>query len=85
MKLDILIFGLSISSSWGNGHATQWRGLCQALAAMKHHVVFFEQDTPYYAAHRDLVNPDGWTLCLYSTWDEIRDRAERELTGAAGG
>jgi spore maturation protein CgeB len=80
--MKIAIFGLAVSSSWGNGHATLWRGLCQALAAMKHQVVFFEKDVPYYAAHRDLARPDGWTLCLYPTWEEVRARAERELAGA---
>ncbi len=80
--MKIVIFGLAVSSSWGNGHATQWRGLCQALAAMKHQVVFFEKDVPYYAAHRDLAHPDGWTLCLYPDWDAVRPRAEHELADA---
>lgn len=80
--MKIAIFGLAVSSSWGNGHATLWRGLCRALAAMRHQIVFFEKDVPYYAAHRDLVNPDGWTLCLYSGWDAVRAQAERELADA---
>jgi len=25
--MKLVIFGLSVSSSWGNGHATLWRGL----------------------------------------------------------
>jgi hypothetical protein len=29
--VKIVIFGLTIRSSWGNGHATLWRGLCRAL------------------------------------------------------
>jgi spore maturation protein CgeB len=80
--MKIAIFGLAVSSAWGNGHATLWRGLCQALAAMKHQVIFFEQDAPYYATHRDLASPDGWKLCLYSAWDEVCARAERELADA---
>lgn len=83
--MKITIFGLAVSSSWGNGHATLWRGLCRALAAAKHQIVFFERDVPYYAAHRDLVHPEGWTLFLYSSWDEIRARAERELAGSDAG
>ena len=51
--MRFVVFGLTISSSWGNGHATPWRGLCRALAARGHDVTFFERDTPYYAAHRD--------------------------------
>jgi spore maturation protein CgeB len=45
--MKLVIFGLTVSSSWGNGHATLWRGLCKALAARGHHVVFFERDVPY--------------------------------------
>ena len=30
--MKLVVFGLTISSSWGNGHATLWRGLCRALA-----------------------------------------------------
>src|SRR3954469_2748716 len=66
--MKIVIFGLSISSSWGNGHATLWRGLCRALAARGHRVIFFEQDTPYYRAHRDASRPAGCELHLYADW-----------------
>ena len=52
--MKLVIFGLTVSSSWGNGHATLWRGLLRALAKRGHIVVFFERDAPYYAAHRDL-------------------------------
>ena len=48
--MKIVIFGLTVSSSWGNGHATLWRGLIRALVRRGHRVVFFEQDVPYYAA-----------------------------------
>jgi spore maturation protein CgeB len=80
--MKIVIFGLAVSSSWGNGHATLWRGLCQALAVMGHRLVFFERDRPYYAAHRDLVRPHDWTLRLYRDWDEVCGSAERELCDA---
>ncbi len=52
--MKLVIFGLTISSSWGNGHATLWRGLCRALIRRGHSVIFYERDVPYYAAHRDL-------------------------------
>ncbi len=45
--MKIVIFGLTMSSSWGNGHATLWRGLIQALTKRGHRVVFFERDAPY--------------------------------------
>lgn len=80
--MKLVIFGLTVSSSWGNGHATLWRGLCRALARQGHRVVFFEKDMPYYAEHRDLVEPEGWTLRLYRDWRDARARAARELRDA---
>jgi spore maturation protein CgeB len=77
-----VIFGLTVSSSWGNGHATIWRGLCRALARRGHQVTFFERDVPYYAAHRDLQSTDSYQLILYSGWKEIEECA-REAVAAA--
>ena len=65
--MKIVIFGLTVSSSWGNGHATLWRGLMRALARAGHRVVFFERDVPYYAANRDLIELPGGELVLYAT------------------
>jgi spore maturation protein CgeB len=73
--VKIVIFGLTISSSWGNGHATLWRGLCKALIRMGHHVVFYERDVPYYANMRDLHEIQGGRLELYAEWNDIRQRA----------
>jgi spore maturation protein CgeB len=39
--MKIVIFGLTVSSSWGNGHATLWRGLINALTGRGHAVTFF--------------------------------------------
>src|SRR5947209_639657 len=80
--MKLVIFGLSISSSWGNGHATLWRGLCRALAARGHQVHFFERDVPYYAEHRDLSEIPGGHLYLYPDWDSIRPHAERHASDA---
>jgi spore maturation protein CgeB len=80
--MRFLIFGLTVSSSWGNGHATLWRGLWRALARRGHHIVFFERDVPWYAGARDLVELPGGELVLYSDWNEIRSHAERELADA---
>ena len=60
--MKLVIFGLSVSSAWGNGHATLWRGLCRALGDRGHEVHFFERDVPYYAAHRDLSEMPGGKL-----------------------
>jgi spore maturation protein CgeB len=77
--VNLVVFGLTISSSWGNGHATLWRGLCRALAARGHQVTFFERDVPYYAAHRDDHAPTGCTLRLYADWDGIQSAAAAAL------
>jgi spore maturation protein CgeB len=78
----LVVFGLSISSAWGNGHATLWRGLCSALCRKGHRVVFFERDTPYYAAHRDPPEVCGCDLRLYQDWETVYPAARRELHGA---
>lgn len=80
--MKLVIFGLTISSSWGNGHATLWRGLCRALARNGHKVVFFERDLPYYALHRDLTELPGTDLRLYPSWEEALPAALREVDGA---
>jgi spore maturation protein CgeB len=80
--MKLVIFGLTVSSSWGNGHATLWRGLCKALAARGHHVVFFERDVPYYAMNRDLWTLAGGTLVLYPDWEAVLPLAREHLGDA---
>ncbi|PWE79493.1 glycosyltransferase [Bradyrhizobium sp. SUTN9-2] len=80
--MKIIIFGLTISSSWGNGHATLWRGLCKHLARSGHSVVFFERDVPYYAGARDLYELPGGALRLFANWDDVRQAASAEIRDA---
>jgi spore maturation protein CgeB len=80
--LKLVVFGLTVSSSWGNGHATLWRGLIRALARRGVRVVFFERDAPYYAENRDLTELPGAELVVYADWDEVRTRAEAAVRGA---
>jgi spore maturation protein CgeB len=80
--MKLIVFGLSVSSSWGNGHATLWRGLIHALAAKGHSVTFYERDTPYYASHRDCFGLPNGELVLYRSFDEVRGRAALELQHA---
>jgi spore maturation protein CgeB len=81
--LKFVVFGLTVSSSWGNGHATLWRGLIRALDAQGHEVVFFERDVSYYAGARDLWDLPGRSeLILYSSWESVREQASREVAGA---
>lgn len=81
--MRVVVFGLSISSAWGNGHATLWRGLVRALDRAGHELVFFERDAPYYASHRDLhALPGRSELVLYDSLHAIRPRALAALRDA---
>lgn len=72
--MRVVLVGLSITSSWGNGHATNFRGLMSALTSRGHDVLFLERDVPWYAEHRDLPSPPYGKTCLYSSLEELRDR-----------
>jgi spore maturation protein CgeB len=74
MNLNIVIIGLSVTSSWGNGHATTYRALIEALVKRGHHVTFLERDVPWYRGHRDLIKPSGWTVKLYQSLQDIPRR-----------
>lgn len=73
--MKFTFFGLTISSSWGNGHATPYRAIIRALAGMGHEVQFFEKDVEYYRARRDFETCDYCRLTLYEDWDHIRHQA----------
>ena len=72
--LELVILGLSITSSWGNGHATTYRSLVKALARRGHRVLFLERDVPWYASQRDLPDPPWCRLGLYRGLEELADR-----------
>jgi spore maturation protein CgeB len=72
-RLSITILGLSITSSWGNGHATTYRALVRELAAAGHDVLFLERDVPWYAGNRDMPQPPWGRTVLYGSLDELRD------------
>ena len=65
-RLDLVFLGLSLSSSWGNGHATTYRALLRGLAERGHRLLFLERDVPWYASARDLVHPDFCQLEFYA-------------------
>jgi spore maturation protein CgeB len=77
-RLRIVILGLSITSSWGNGHATTYRGLVRELSRRGHHVLFLERDVPWYASNRDLARPPHGRTVLYRSFDDLK----RRFTGA---
>ncbi len=80
--MKVVVLGLSITSSWGNGHATNFRALVAALSRRGHEVLFLERDVPWYAAHRDLAEPPFGRTLLYGSVDELRDRAATDVRDA---
>ncbi|HET6390376.1 CgeB family protein [Hyphomicrobium sp.] len=80
--MKLVIFGLSMSSSWGNGHATLWRGLIDALHRRHCAVTFFERDVPYYSDSRDISGIDYGDLVIYSDWDTVLAQAKQEIAEA---
>jgi len=72
--LRIVILGLTITSSWGNGHATTFRGLMRGLTRRGHSVLFLERDKPWYAEHRDLPAPPYGETELYAGLEELSHR-----------
>jgi spore maturation protein CgeB len=66
--MKIVVYGLSITSSWGNGHATTYRSLLKALARRGHAIVFVEKDVPWYRDHRDMPRPSFCSVELYEDW-----------------
>ena len=70
--LNIVIIGLSITSSWGNGHATTFRGLVRELNRNGHTVTFLERDVPWYASNRDLPEPPFCKTILYNSLEQLQ-------------
>lgn len=81
-KLKIVILGLSITSSWGNGHAATYRGLVRELSARGHDVLFLERDAREYAAHRDLPEPPYGRTELYSDLKELKHEFAADMRDA---
>jgi spore maturation protein CgeB len=80
--MKIVICGLTITSSWGNGHATTYRGLVRAFVERGHEVSFLERDAPWYAENRDLPEPPYGRTTLYGTFAELKERHVEELRDA---
>ncbi|HEX8571007.1 MAG TPA: glycosyltransferase [Caulobacteraceae bacterium] len=79
--MKLVVLGLSLSSAWGNGHATTYRALLKAFAARGHEVLFLERDLPWYAAHRDFEQADWCRLEFYEDLDAL-DRWRGEIVTA---
>ena len=80
--LNIVILGLSVTSSWGNGHATTYRGLIRELFKKGHQVTFLERDVPWYASNRDLPNPPFCKTILYESLESLREKFSLDIETA---
>lgn len=80
--MKIVILGLSITSTWGNGHATTFRSLLRALSARKHAILFLERDVEWYANQRDMAEPPFCQLGLYKTLTDLKDRFRADVRAA---
>src|SRR5581483_10760521 len=68
--MKLVVYGLTVTSSWGNGHATTYRSLLKALHRRGHEIHFVEKDVEWYRNNRDLPEPDFCAVRLYDSWDE---------------
>jgi spore maturation protein CgeB len=77
--MKMVILGLSITSSWGNGHATTYRSLVRELVRRGHQLLFLERDQPWYAANRDMPQPPFGRTEIYQTVSELKRRFAQEI------
>ena len=84
--MKIVVYGLAVTSSWGNGHATTYRSLLSALARRGHTIVFVEKDVEWYRSHRDLPDPSFCSVELYEAWSTrllaVSDDADVVVVGS---
>lgn len=80
--MKIVTLGLSISSSWGNGHASTYRSLYKGLIERGHELYFLEKDVPWYANYRDFSETEDYELRFYSTFKNLKDQFESILASA---
>ncbi len=81
-SLDCVFLGLSITSTWGNGHATTYRALLKEFAARGHRVTFLERDVPWYSSNREFDQAPYCEIGLYSTLTELQDRYAKLVRNA---
>lgn len=80
--MKIAILGLSITSSWGNGHATTFRSLVKGLSSRGHDIVFLERDMPWYSANRDMPESEFCRIILYNSVSQLRREYLKEVSQA---
>ena len=79
--MKLVLFGSSLVSAYWNGAATYYRGICKAMHARGHDIVFVEPDLYERQQHRDLeADPPYAEVRVCAGWLEL----ERELERARG-
>ncbi|HVJ90066.1 MAG TPA: glycosyltransferase, partial [Labilithrix sp.] len=74
MTFRYVFIGLSLRSSWGNGHATTYQSLLRALVKRGHEVTFLERDHAPFAEHCEF-DPAPWAeLGVYRSLAELLER-----------
>src|SRR5438270_4910427 len=79
--MKLVVLGLSLSSSWGNGHATTFRALLKAFGRRGHDILFLERDVPWYRNNRDIDEPGYCALEFYGSVEEL-SRWQNEIRNA---
>src|SRR3954471_7395622 len=70
--MKVVLFGSSLVSAYWNGAATYYRGICKAVHARGHQVVFVEPDLYERQQHRDLVeDPPYAEVRVCRGWDDL--------------
>src|SRR5947209_6926816 len=82
VAMKIVIFGLSITSSWGNGHASTFRALCNALHQRGHRITFFEHNAEWYQNNRDLPEPGYCEVKIFEDWGDVLPQVRAALREA---
>ena len=76
--MKIVLFGSSLVSAYWNGAATYYRGMCKALHARGHHIVFVEPDLYERQTHRDLVaDPPYAEVRVCQGWPDLARELDR--------
>src|SRR5437868_466953 len=81
-RLSLVFLGLSITSSWGNGHATTYRALLRELALRWHRLLFLERRAPWYQDNADMPTPAFCETALYGSLDELFSRQHKAIASA---
>src|SRR5436190_3699480 len=81
-RLSLVFLGLSITSSWGNGHATTYRALLRELALCWHRLLLLERRAPWYQDNADMPSPPFCETVLYESVDELFSRYQQAIASA---